>query len=130
MRMDADTVPPLRCRFKVSVGLSFPTEHTYPLTVDRTSLNREYRTVRVISSMDRSCGPVTMRCIHMEIRVVRDTISRSELAEIAKQQFGNEWIEFDSMINVRPSGWNRSRYVESSDVREAITRIVSRLITG
>jgi hypothetical protein len=42
----------------------------------------------------------------------------------------NEWIEFDSMINVRPSGGNRSRYVESSDVREAITRIVSRLITG
>ena len=104
----------------------------------------------------------------MEIRIVRDPISRDELSEIAKQQFGemvkavvdveqgimaiagelhsdeeavlldqgsaqrplwginlypgkapNEWIEFDSMINVRPSGGNRSRHVESSEVREA-----------
>ena len=40
----------------------------------------------------------------------------------------NEWIEFDSMINVRPSGGNRSRSVESSDIRETITRIVNRLV--
>ena len=113
----------------------------------------------------------------MEIRVVRDSISRDELTEIAKRQFGdmvkavvdveqgimaiggelhsdeeamlldqgsaqrdlwginlypdkllNEWIEFDSMINVRPSGGNRSRYVESSEIREAVTRIVNRLV--
>ncbi len=115
----------------------------------------------------------------MEIRVVRDTVSRDELREIAKQQFGDmvkavvdveqgimaiggelhsdeeamlldqgsaqrhlwginlypdkpldEWIIFDSMINVRPSGGNRSRYVESSEIREAITRIINRLAGG
>ena len=115
----------------------------------------------------------------MEIRVIRDTISRDELTEIAKQQFGDmvkavvdveqgimaiggelhsdeeavlldqgsaqrhlwginlypdkpldEWIEFDSMINVRPSGGNRSRYVESQETREVITRIVNRLARG
>jgi uncharacterized protein DUF5674 len=115
----------------------------------------------------------------MDIRVVRDTISRDELKEIAKQQFGDmvkavvdveqgimaingelhsdeeaalldqgsaqrhlwginlypdkalgEWIEFDSMINVRPSGGNRSRYVESFEIREAVTRIVDRLVEG
>ena len=115
----------------------------------------------------------------MEIRVIRDTVSRDELTEIAKQQFGdmvkavvdveqgimaiggelhsdeeavlldqgsaqrhlwginlypdkplNEWIEFDSMINVRPSGGNRSRYVESQETREVITRIVNRLARG
>jgi hypothetical protein len=115
----------------------------------------------------------------MEIGVVRDTISRDKLREIAKQQFGdmikavvdveqgimaiggelhsdeeamlldqgsaqrhlwginlypdkplNEWIEFDSMINVRPSGGNRSRYVEISEIREAVTRIVNRLVGG
>ena len=115
----------------------------------------------------------------MEIRVVRDTLSRDELTEIAKQLFGdmvkavvdveqglmaiggelhsdeeamlldqgsaqrdlwginlypdkplNEWIIFDSMINVRPSGGNRSRYVESSEIREAVTRIVNRLVGG
>jgi len=111
--------------------------------------------------------------------MVRDTVLRDELTEMAKQQFGDmvkavvdvergimaiggelhsdeeamlldqgsaqrhlwginlypdkplgEWIEFDSMINVRPSGGNRSRYVESSELREAVTRIVNRLVGG
>ena len=39
-----------------------------------------------------------------------------------------EWIEFDSMINVRPSGGNRSRYVESDKIRDAVTTIVNRLV--
>jgi hypothetical protein len=41
-----------------------------------------------------------------------------------------EWIEFDSMINVRPSGGNRSRSVERADIRQAITAIVNRLVEG
>jgi hypothetical protein len=40
----------------------------------------------------------------------------------------SEWIEFDSMINVRPSGGNRSRYVERPEIREAVTAIVNRLV--
>ena len=39
-----------------------------------------------------------------------------------------EWIEFDSMINVRPSAGNRSRNVERAEIRESITAIVSRLV--
>lgn len=39
-----------------------------------------------------------------------------------------EWIEFDSMINVRPSGGNRSRYVESAEIRDTVTTIVNRLV--
>ncbi len=115
----------------------------------------------------------------MEIRLVLDAVSRDQLTEIAKQQFGDmvkavvdvergimavggelqadeeavlldhgsqqrylwginlypekpldEWIEFDSMINVRPSSGNRSRYVESQDLRDTITRIVNRLARG
>lgn len=115
----------------------------------------------------------------MEMRIVLDAISRDELTEIAKQQFGDmvkavvdvdrgimaiggelhsdeeailldhgsqqrhlwginlypdkpvgEWIEFDSMINVRPSAGNRSRNVESQDLRDTITRIVDRLARG
>ncbi|MGH7668493.1 MAG: DUF5674 family protein [Gemmatimonadaceae bacterium] len=41
---------------------------------------------------------------------------------------GAEWIEFDSMINVRPSQGNRSRDVENPLVREAIGAVVSRLV--
>lgn len=115
----------------------------------------------------------------MEITVVRDAISRGELTEMAKRQFGDlvkavvdvergimavggelhadeeavlldqgseqrhlwginlypekpleEWIEFDSMINVRPSHGNRSRDVESPEIRETIMSIVNRLARG
>ena len=115
----------------------------------------------------------------MEIKIVRDTITKAELNEMAKQQFGDmvkavvdveqrimtiggelhsdeeavlldqgsaqknlwginlypeqpiaEWIEFDSMINVRPSGGNRSRNVESAEIRDTITTIVNRLVEG
>jgi hypothetical protein len=115
----------------------------------------------------------------MEIKVIRDTVTRDNLREIARQQFGDmvkavgdveqgtmaiagelhsdeeailldqgsllqnlweinlypekpaeEWIEFDSMINVRPSGGNRSRYVESAEIRETVIKIVHRLVEG
>ena len=115
----------------------------------------------------------------MEIRIIRNAITRTDLKEMAKLQFGDmvkavvdveqgivaiggelhsdeeamlldqgsmqrnlwginlypekgvqEWIEFDSMINVRPSSGNRSRYVESSEIRAAVMKIVNRLVEG
>jgi len=38
------------------------------------------------------------------------------------------WIEYDSMINVRPSQGNRSRGVDDADTREAIRRVVESLV--
>jgi hypothetical protein len=38
------------------------------------------------------------------------------------------FIEFDSMINVRPSQGNRSRAVEDPDVRRQIEIVVERLV--
>jgi hypothetical protein len=113
----------------------------------------------------------------MEITIIRESVTRQELNDMANQQFGDmvkavvdvqqgimaiggelhsdeeamlldqgsvqthlwginlyperpasEWIEFDSMINVRPSGGNRSRYVESGEIRDTITTIVNRLV--
>ena len=40
-----------------------------------------------------------------------------------------EWIEFDSMINVRPSQGNRSRDVEDESIRALIRMVVSRLVS-
>lgn len=40
----------------------------------------------------------------------------------------SEWIEFDSLINIRPRQNNRSRYVEDDRTREIITGIVDSLI--
>ncbi len=41
---------------------------------------------------------------------------------------GEEWIEFDSMINLRPSQGNRSRGVEDPRIRRRIVEVVSRLV--
>lgn len=39
-----------------------------------------------------------------------------------------DFVEFDSMINVRPSEGNRSRYVENSQIRKKIIDIVDALV--
>lgn len=41
---------------------------------------------------------------------------------------GEDFIEFDSMINVRPRQNNRSRTVEDSDIRAKIIEIVNQWI--
>lgn len=113
----------------------------------------------------------------MEIKIVVETITNAEIAEIAKNQFGNfvkavvdvekeimaigselhadgeafliergslqrnlwginiyhakntdERIEFDSMINVRPTEENYSRGVENPAIREKIAVIVQKLV--
>lgn len=40
---------------------------------------------------------------------------------------GDEWIEFDSMINIRPGQNNRSRGVENENIRNKIIEIVNQL---
>ncbi len=40
----------------------------------------------------------------------------------------SNWIEYDSMINVRPSQGNRTRSVEDAELREQIRRIVNGLV--
>ena len=39
-----------------------------------------------------------------------------------------EWIEFDSMVNIKPQFNNRSRGVENPEIRAKITVIVNKLI--
>ena len=43
---------------------------------------------------------------------------------------GEQFIEFDSMINMRPSQGNRSRGVEEAAVRLQIAGVVTRMIAG
>ena len=42
---------------------------------------------------------------------------------------GEDFIEFDSMINIRPRQNNRSRSVEDANTRQKITEVVQRWIT-
>ena len=43
---------------------------------------------------------------------------------------GRDWIEFDSMINIRPRDGNRSRGVDSERTRARIRDVVASLVTG
>jgi len=44
-------------------------------------------------------------------------------------EVGNEnWLEFDSMINLRPSQNNRSRNIESEEIRNKIIAVVEKLV--
>ena len=113
----------------------------------------------------------------MLIKIIKDKISKAELAEIAKNQFGDlvkavvdiekeiiaiggelhadaeallleqgsrqedlwginiypaksegEWIEFDSMINIRPSQKNLSRGVEDQNIQKKIKDVIAKLV--
>lgn len=41
---------------------------------------------------------------------------------------GPDWLEFDSVINLRPRHGNRSGSVDDAETRRAIARIVDRLV--
>lgn len=41
---------------------------------------------------------------------------------------GDDWVEFDSMINLRPSFGNRSRGVDDPDTRQRIRSLVKQLV--
>ncbi|MFA6974077.1 MAG: DUF5674 family protein [Parcubacteria group bacterium] len=41
---------------------------------------------------------------------------------------GEDFVEFDSMINLRPSQNNRSRGVESVETRERIIKVVDKIV--
>ncbi len=41
---------------------------------------------------------------------------------------GEDFVEFDSLINIRPYQGNRSRDVQDPDIRKRIIEVVSKLI--
>jgi hypothetical protein len=55
-----------------------------------------------------------------DIEIVRDHLSI--------EHGGDGWLEFDSLINVRPRQGNRTRSVEDPATREAIVAVVGRLV--
>ena len=44
------------------------------------------------------------------------------------EKSGNDFIEFDSMINLKPAFGNRTRGIDSVDIRDKIIKIVNKLV--
>ena len=65
-----------------------------------------------------------------EALLLDDGSSQSDLWGINLYPSADEadWIEYDSMINVRPSQGNRTRGVEDAGLRAKIRRIVNELV--
>lgn len=116
----------------------------------------------------------------MDIKIVKDTITRDELAQVAREKFGDlvkavvdiaqgimaiggelhadeeallteqcgskrehlwginlypkktgeDWVEFDSMINLKPQHGNQSRNVEDPAARKKIMEVMKKLVHG
>lgn len=116
--------------------------------------------------------------LNMEIKIIKNSINRQELARLARESFGDmvkavvdvrqeimavggglhsdaevelsekessrreftwginlypeklddDWIEFDSMVNLKPQFGNRSRGVENAEIRAKIRAIVDKLV--
>jgi hypothetical protein len=66
----------------------------------------------------------------LEARLLEDGSQQKHLwgINLYPEASGDEFIEFDSMINVRPSQDNRSRGVESEAIRGKIIQIVGKRI--
>ncbi len=115
----------------------------------------------------------------MEPRIVKDSISKKDIVDIARKQFGDlvkavvdieqeiiaiggelhadeevvlieqegskreytwginlypkkigeDWIEFDSVINLKPSYGNRSRGVDNPEIQKKIRNIIEKLVS-
>jgi hypothetical protein len=66
----------------------------------------------------------------LEARLLEDGSQQKHLwgINLYPEASGDEFIEFDSMINVRPSQDNRSRGVESETIRRKLIQIVGNRI--
>lgn len=65
-----------------------------------------------------------------EATLLQDGSTQSALwgVNLYPDEHGDGFVEFDSMINVRPAAGNRSRDVESEAVRERIREVVRALV--
>ena len=65
-----------------------------------------------------------------EALLLEDGSSQEQLwgINVYPEKIGEDYIEFDSMINVRPSQNNRSRGVENPEIQASIIRVVNGLI--
>lgn len=71
--------------------------------------------------------------LHMdeEVLLIEEERSRQEHVwgiNLYPEKSGDEFIEFDSMINLKPAFGNRSRNVDNPEIREKIKATVRKLI--
>jgi len=74
----------------------------------------------------RGCTPARRRACSTTARVQTDLWIKLYPAEYVTP----DWLEFDSMVNLRPMQENRTRLVEDPDIRARVVANVDRLVAG
>ena len=66
----------------------------------------------------------------VEAALLEDGARQSDLwgVNLYPAEAGDDWLEFDSLINIRPSLGNRSRLVEDPERRAVIREIVAQWV--
>lgn len=87
--------------------------------------------VKAVVDIDRQIVAVDAE-LHsdLEALLLRDGSKQANLwgINLYPQAAGEDFIEFDSMINVRPAVGNRSRSIENEGVRKKIIEIVKKSV--
>lgn len=74
-----------------------------------------------------------------ELHVDGETILMEQASSLREHTWGiniypskprSEWLEFDSMVNLKPALGNRSRGVENEEVQRKILAVVNKLVGG
>lgn len=89
--------------------------------------------VKAVVDVDRGVMAVDAELHADEERLLLDNGSKQENLwgiNLYPAIVGPDWIEFDSMINLRPWQGNLSRGVDDPDIRKRIVEIVERLVGG
>ena len=87
--------------------------------------------VKVVVDIDRELLAIDAE-LHsdLEALLLEDGSKQASLwgINLYPEMPGDEFIEFDSMINMRPSGGNRSRSVDNEEIRKKIIAVVTKKV--
>ncbi len=110
--------------------------------VEKAISNQEFKTIA-----DKNFGHLVKAVVDLEKEIMAiDAELHADLEEFLLEQGSQQehlwginihpdsvlrdgWIEFDSMINLRPSQGNKSRGVDDPQIRERIIQLVYKLVT-
>jgi len=87
--------------------------------------------VKAVVDIEREIMVVDAELHADELEFILDNGSTQENVwgiNIHPTETGDDFIEFDSMINIRPQQNNRSRSVEDTGIQEKILKITNKLI--
>lgn len=105
------------------------------ITVDELkemSKKMDHRLVKAVVDVEREVMAVDASMHADEEALLLDNDSQQEYlwgVNLYPEQYPDDWIEFDSIINIRPPE-NRTRGVSDVTVQEKIKKIVDKLVTN